>query len=292
MLIKRLSKIFSESFLLKQGENLWKMNENNYNYPLSHYEKLIVGLFLILSDYAKDLFPPKFDDWEKAYDNEINYICSLPGVTVDETVDQEIRKPFWYGVLGRDYLVKFTKIIRTFEQLDIAPPKKLLELGCGPGWMAEFLALMKYQVIATTISHYDIEMGQKRLMSIAAKGIQANLQYIATPMEKINQCIANVGDYDAVYVFQALHHAYDWRSAIEASYQCLKPGGWLLLFDEPNVLHTFISYRVARLAQTHEIGFRRKDLHSQLNNSGFRKVIVLRNKFGFGIKPHWIAAQK
>jgi SAM-dependent methyltransferase len=51
--------------------------------------------------------------------------------------------------------------------------------------------------------------------------------------------------FDGVFVFEALHHAFDWRQAIQASFHCLKEGGWLVLANEPNLLHTYISYRVA-----------------------------------------------
>ena len=70
------------------------------------------------------------------------------------------------------------------------------------------------------------------------------------------------------------------------------PGGWLLLCDEPNWLHTFVSYRVAKLSNTHEIGFTRRQLTGQLRQTGFQEVVIARNRFGFLVKPHWLAAQK
>ena len=114
----------------------------------------------------------------------------------------------------------------------------------------------------------------------------------AHPMEQIDRARGQRPPYDAVYVYEALHHAFSWREAIEASHECLKPGGWLLICEEPNVLHTFVSYRVSRLANTHEIGFSGSELLRHLRVTGFRPVRVLRNRVGLLVRPHWNAARK
>ncbi len=272
MFLHQLSKTISQSVFLRRGRELWDRNQERVDLPLSRLEKLQAGLFLILSDYSQGRFPPKFSDQQKAYEAEINYIRNLPGVSTDAIIVGEMQKPFWFGHSGRNYLLKFTQILGNFERLGICPPYKILELGCGTGWMAEFLALMGYEVVATTISNIEIELADKRTRSIAIKGIDVSLSFITAPMETVDKRLDGSLDFDAVYVFQALHHAYDWHAAISASFACLKPGGWLILLDEPNILHTFISYRVAYLAQTHEIGFRRKDLINQLREFRVLKI--------------------
>jgi 2-polyprenyl-3-methyl-5-hydroxy-6-metoxy-1,4-benzoquinol methylase len=292
ILPKQFANLLAQSFLFKRGRETWKRNEVNWNLPLTRLDKVVSGGYLILSDYASGAFPPEFLDQQRAYDAEINYMSTLPGVSVDESADSQMRKPFWYGRVGRNFLGGFIELLEAFEKLGICPPQRILELGCGIGWMAEFLALMKYEVVATSISPLEIKRGETRVQSIAAKGLEANLRYLAAPMETIDQTLQKDGLFDAVYVYEALHHAYDWPKAVKASYACLKPGGWLILGREPNILHTFISYRVARLTHTHEIGFKRSDLLRQLATAGFNKTIVARNRFDLLVKPHWIAAQK
>ena len=41
-------------------------------------------------------------------------------------------------------------------QLGIGPSNRLLELGCGAGWMAEYFAMMEYDVAGTTIAPPDV----------------------------------------------------------------------------------------------------------------------------------------
>lgn len=160
------------------------------------------------------------------------------------------------------------------------------------GWMTEFLALMGFNIIGTSISPHEIENANKRIKSIAEKQIKVCLEFIATPMESIAEATESRGLFDTVFVFEALHHAYDWRKAITDSYSCLKPGGWLIICNEPNLIHTYVSYRVAKLSNTHEIGFKRTELISHLKKTNFTQIKILKNKIDYFIAPHWIAAQK
>ncbi|HMN29186.1 MAG TPA: class I SAM-dependent methyltransferase, partial [Caldilineaceae bacterium] len=172
------------------------------------------------------------------------------------------------------------------------PPRKLLELGCGTGWMAELLALLQFDVVGTSISPYEIEDAKSRIQSLAAKRINFSLRFHATPMETVDEAVGDYLPFDGVFVFEALHHAYNWRQALAASYRCLRPGGWLVIAQEPNVSHTYVAYRVAKLSNTHEIGFSRKELVQQLNAIGFINVSVVKDRVAFRVKPHWLVAQK
>ena len=72
----------------------------------------------------------------------------------------------------------------------------------------------------------------------------------------------------------------------------MKPGGWLFLFNEPNRLHTFVSYRVARLVNTHEIGFKIGEVKQHLRALGFTDTHIISRKPHLLVKPFSIAAQK
>ncbi len=52
-------------------------------------------------------------------------------------------------------------------------------------------------------------------------------------MEEVAEKVGPRNYYEVVYVFEALHHAFDWRQAIQSSFECLRPGGWLLICQEP-----------------------------------------------------------
>ena len=169
--------------------------------------------------------------------------------------------------------------------------QKILELGCGAGWVAEFLAATGFDVCGTTISEWDVTDANLRIKSLEAKGIVPALRFVATPMESVHAAVG-AGVFDAVFVYEALHHAFDWRETMRAAFACLKPGGWMLVCNEPNLLHTFASYRVAKLSNSREIGFSRGELKAELRRTGFKKVTSTGVKLHCWFRPHWLLAQK
>ncbi|MFN3408256.1 MAG: class I SAM-dependent methyltransferase [Limisphaerales bacterium] len=288
---QNLAAALARSPLFRRGAELYARNARDWNLPLSKLDKLQTGGWLILHDYARGLFPPTFHDQQAAYRAEKAYRSALPGVSEAEIQSVALTKPFWFGRGGRTYLRDFLLLAECFEQVGIAPPARLLELGCGSGWAAEFFATMGYRVVGTTLAEEDIADAQRRIASLAAKGLRAELSFIACPMESVHQHVERAA-FDGVFVYEALHHAFDWRETLRSAHACLRPGGWLLIGKEPNVLHTCISYRVARLSNTHEIGFRRGALVAGLRAAGFGRIISRGARLHFWARPHWLLAQK
>jgi 2-polyprenyl-3-methyl-5-hydroxy-6-metoxy-1,4-benzoquinol methylase len=291
-ILKGLARTLAFSPLFASARTLWEHNRRDWHLPLSKFEKFSVGAHLILRDYAEGFFPPLFPDESKAHDAEINLKFSLPGYDPQDVADDSMRKPFQCGPSLPRALRKFMGLVDSMQQLGIRPPQRILELGCGYGWMSEALALMRFEVLGTSISPHEIVDAQLRLPALQAKGLSVKLEYRAAPMESVDQAVADRMPFDAVFVCGALHHAYDWRAAIQASRRCLKGGGWLIIANEPNVLHTLISYRVAKLAHTHEVGMSYAELSGCLRQTGFRKIRRMRNRLSFFVRHHWLAAQK
>ncbi|MHA3771949.1 class I SAM-dependent methyltransferase [Verrucomicrobiota bacterium sgz303538] len=292
MNLRQLARTLTNSRLFQRGRVLWEANQRNWNLPLSKSDKLLTGMYAILGDYAEGRFPPVFEDQQKAYDAEIAYRHSLPGKNVVEISTSDLCKPFWFGKSLQNYLKGLVDLVEVFESLGIMPGQSLLELGCGSGWMGEALAQMEYDVVGTTIAPDEVEDARKRIAALKVKGIQAKLDYRVAPMESVHEVVHDRDPFDAVFVYEALHHAYSWQKAIESSYACLKRGGWLVIANEPNRVHTYSSYRVAKLANTHEIGMDRGQMCAHLREVGFSEVRILKNKLHYYVRPHWIAARK
>ena len=289
--LKTMAGALASSAVFRRGRTLFAENSRNWNLPLSKLDKLWTGSWLILDDYCKGVFPPTFPDQQKAYQAEKDYRFSLPGVTSAEVARSCMTKPFWLGLHGRNYLTHFNQLTASLELTEVRPPAKLLELGCGSGWMSEFLATIGYDVCGTTISDDDVADACRRVKSLEAKGLSPALRYIAAPMESVHQKVA-AGSFDAAFVYEALHHAFDWREAVHSAHACLRDGGWLLICNEPNALHTCVSYRVARLSNTHEIGFSKRELKAELEKTGFKKIISTGVTLHCWFRPHWLLAQK
>lgn len=292
--LQGIAKAASKSFLFREARAIWEENKSNGQLYLSKSQKALVGMYLILNDFAENHFPPTFSNQKQLYDDEIEFTLMWPGLSAEASFEAAQSKPFWFGELGTQYITDFLEITHYLERLELHPPKKLLEIGCGTGWLSEFLAIMGFEVTGTTLSPHDIAAANRRVESLRTKGINRQLSFYQTPMETVDKCLQPdaLETFDGVLVYEALHHAYSWEETIQACFRCLKPGGWLLVCAEPNLMHTAISYRVSVLTKTHEIGFNRRSLVTYLKKAGFSKHKILKNQLAFGVKSIWLAAQK
>jgi SAM-dependent methyltransferase len=288
---RKLAGSVARSPIFARGRVLYTQNRADCDLPLNSLRKLQIGLFLILEDYSKGIFPPRFEDRAAAYAAEVAYRESI-GLTAAQASEAEMRKPFWNAFCIERYLGHYAHLVQSLELVGLRAPARLLELGCGTGWMAEWLAIGGYEVTGTSISPDDIADARKRIASVQAKGLQRSLRFEVAPMESVADQLGPRNHYAGVFVYEALHHAFDWRKALDSGRDCLQPGGWLLICNEPNLIHTYSSYRLARLTNTHEIGFSRGELIGHLRQNGFADVRYLSSPFHFGIKAHWICARK
>jgi len=288
---KRMAAALAGSPLLSRARKLTEKNREDWNLAVSRTDNLLICSYLILSDYAAGLFPPSYSDRAAAYENERQYGHGLGGVSWEEFQAKEMRKPFWDANAANKYLNGFVRLLRLIESLGVAPGSRVLELGCGSGWIAEFFALTGYDVVATTIAPSDGPAVESREAALRAKGVMSEFGFNLTPMEDVDQ-VVELNSFDAAYVHQALHHVYDWKAALRAAFRTLKPGGWMIIADEPNVLHTFTSYRMGKLSRTREIGMSRRKIIRCLRHAGYREVRIISPRFDDRLHPHWIAARK
>lgn len=290
--LRSAARSVSASILFSRARRLHDLNRQNWNLPLSKMDKLLVGSYMILRDFSVGEFPPRFENEAAAYKAEIDYAESLPGLTLAQVKESSMRKPFWMAASFRTYGNNLIRLLEIFEALGLKPGSRLLELGCGAGWMAEFLALAGYSVTGITIAPHEVEVANLRRAAFQARGLNNDLEFRVCPMERADEVLEKAECFQGVFIFEALHHAFDWQKTIHAACRCLAPGGWLVIANEPNLLHTFISYRVGKLSNTHEIGMSQRKLIQEMRKAGFSEVKVFHPRFNNLISHHWIAAKK
>lgn len=278
--------------LTAPGRRLMEANFQDYHLPMGKMAKVLAGTWLILRDHADGLFPPTFEDQQKAYLGEIQYFASIPGAARERMIADHVVKPFWNGDSFGRYSADLARLMRILEELGVPGDGRLLELGCGCGWMAEFLAIRGHDVTGTTIAPDDVGIGLKRVAALVARGLPPRLRFREAPMETVDEAVRDLGLFDATYVFEALHHAFDWRRTIQSASRTLRPGGWLVLANEPNLAHTFVSYRVGRLTNTHEIGMSGPELRAEMRASGLGDIRVFQPRWDNRVTAHWLAARK
>ena len=289
--LRRIAGALASSPLFSRARRLAEKNRADWNLSLSRADNLRICSYLILSDYAAGLFPPADLDQATAYENELQYGHASGGISPEEFQAKETRKPFWDAHAADKYINGFVRLLRLVESLGVAPGSRVLELGCGSGWMAEFFALAGYNMVATTIAPSDRRGVESRPAGLKAKGMTSELVFKLSPMESVDQAV-ELNSFHAVYLHQALHHAHDWKAVLSAAFRALKPGGWIIIADEPNLLHTFISYRMGKMSDTREIGMSRRQIIRCLRDSGYREMRTISPRIDDRLHPLWIAARK
>lgn len=290
-MIKLVARWLAESFLLSRAKVLWEKNRRDWFMPMTKPDKALVGTYLVLRDFGMGVFPPVTSSQEAAYDGERFCRDRLPGVTRARYEEDGLKKPFFLEG-GEKLFASFAQLILALRKCGVKHGDTVIELGCGFGWTAEFLALMGLKVVATTLAPEDVNVAQRRVRSFEAKKVNGSLRFLAIPMESADQLIGETQPANLVLVMEALHHAYDWRAVVKSAFRCVKPGGWFVIWNEPNIVHTAVSYRVAMLSGTKEEGLNPHTVMNELRSAGFTHVRWLSSRWHWGVRPFSIAARR
>ena len=290
---KRLANLFLRTSWGKVGETLWKKNQSEYQMGLTKIQKGLVTVYLVAQAILEDRFPHKGSESEEdAYRKECEYLDQLGGTTRAEMDVQGLTKPFWFDGKMIRFLEDFCRITRILKRNQVRPSASILELGCGAGWLSELLARCGYNVLGTTLDPKTVQVAQRRASALQCLGIGTALRFKEAAMEHLEDNLHGEDKFDAAVIYEALHHVYDWRAALKQVGNMLRPGGLLVIANEPNLIHTLRSYRVACLTHTHEIGMSTADIIQHMKTLGFLPVRYSRFFGGFGVCPIWIVAKK
>ncbi len=142
------------------------------------------------------------------------------------------------------------------------PPGRLLQLGCGVGWLSHILAQQHHEVLGLDIAPEAIEAANRRRDEAGL----TNLSFEVGDYELFD----GAASFDVVLFFDALHHAEDPTQAMDCAYRALKPNGVLLAFEPGAGHHEAPTSRAA----IKEFGVHERDMPASL-------IISLGQKVGF-----------
>jgi SAM-dependent methyltransferase len=109
------------------------------------------------------------------------------------------------------------------------PPCRVLECGCGPGWLSSMLAKSGYDVVGQDVNEKAIGMARSNPVF---RDLPKPPSYVVSDFEHL----AFENEFGAVIFFDSLHHALDPRLAISRAFRALKPGG-MMIASEPGSGH-------------------------------------------------------
>lgn len=108
------------------------------------------------------------------------------------------------------------------------PPAKILECGCGTGWLSYFLAKRGYHCVGQDVSDEAITLAKEN-PPFTHNG---EVEFVCSDFEDLKY----EDEFDAVIFYSSLHHSENEFAAIESAYRSLKDGG-ILLAIEPGLGH-------------------------------------------------------
>ena len=122
------------------------------------------------------------------------------------------------------YLMDMGQLLHLFPP----PPKRVLDLGVGPGWTSRFLAFSGYEVLGLDICPAMIDLATQSAQA------SANVTFAVRDYE---DSIDDLGRFDVVLIYDALHHSIDEARVIRNAFKVLKSGG-LFITAEPGAGHS------------------------------------------------------
>lgn len=150
------------------------------------------------------------------------------------------------------------------------PPGRLLEVGCGPGFLLEGARQAGWDVAGLDFTPSFVEEASRRGIDVECAA-PADSDYL------------RAGGYDAIFLFNVLEHLYDPLDALRKCFSALVPGG-IVGIGVPNeaglatrLLNFLVgmhpAQRSVHLSPTfrpfHVVGFSPKSLRIALEQSGY-----------------------
>jgi SAM-dependent methyltransferase len=178
---------------------------------------------------------------------------------------------------------RLTAIVR---HLGLQPGERLLDLGCGSGWLSDLCARSGAQVVACDVAPAGVAAARARYPAsgsfvvgdVYAVGLKSNVA-------------------DVIVLSEVLEHLQDIPAAVRELKRLLRPGGRLMV-TVPNretiVKHLCIHCNSLTPANAHLHSFDAASLGVALQEHGLavRKTVLLSNKLleliGFPHKSRWL----
>ena len=122
--------------------------------------------------------------------------------------------------------------LRTFahivDQLKLGVRAQVLDVGCGPGWLSEYLARCGYWVTGIDISEDMVELARLRVAQIPGQigeGIDAHAEFHAMPVREMPW----TDRFDAAILYDTMHHFDNELETLRVILRTLVPGGTIYI---------------------------------------------------------------
>jgi len=122
--------------------------------------------------------------------------------------------------------INFHNFANLINVLNLTGPTRVLDVGCGPGWMSEYLARLGHIVTGFDINPGMIEIAQKRVASIINKE-ELKVEFLVLDAEELD-----IHDtFDVAILYDSLHHFENKKVVLANVFNSLRDGGKLFIHE-------------------------------------------------------------
>ncbi len=140
------------------------------------------------------------------------------------------RRPFQNGL---DTQVRLAGVSSLLQHLALNDGARVLDFGCGTGWLSRCLAYMGADVVGVDVSENVLRLARKWL---ARDPLADELRVEFQQSDGIRLPVAD-SSVDRITSFDAFHHVPDQEATLAEMARVLRPGG-IAAFHEPGPEHS------------------------------------------------------
>lgn len=185
-------------------------------------------------------------------------------------------KPFDRNPGNPTFFTEMYQVINLLQAMAIRPFGRVLEVGSGPGWVTEILALLGYSVDAIEPTRDMIAIAQRRVSCAFECYKVSDPPQVHFHETTLEDCGLPGESFDAVLFHEALHHVIDEEKGLAQCFRLLRPGGVLGVSESAWIpgnrqLEEQLEEEVARFG-TLESPFTQEYLDHLLTRHGFEQI--------------------
>lgn len=137
------------------------------------------------------------------------------------------QKPYDRSPGNPTFFTEMYQVLNLLQAMAIRPYGRVLEVGSGPGWVTEILALLGYNVDAIEPTRDMIDIAQRRIACAFECYKLSGPPEVRFHEATLEDCSLPDESFDAVLFHEALHHVVDEEKGLARCFQLLRPGGVL-----------------------------------------------------------------
>jgi SAM-dependent methyltransferase len=122
-------------------------------------------------------------------------------------------------------------VLNILQAMQLPAHSHILEVGSGPGWVTEILAMLGHSVESLEPSSDMAKIARERIELMSRHHHLAAAPKVTFHQGTMEEAALGVNRFDAVLFFDSLHHCVDEEKVIGKSFDCLKPGGCLAVVE-------------------------------------------------------------